>query len=121
MRLKRKQVFELAIVWLESEDIYLFAIEALITVGFLASCIIAWFLRTKFPKQSSKGWIWISLGLFSIAIHGVFDALDTLKWDVESLKDWLNFFDGLFFVLGILLIAIGIYWIAKLGAKKWGN
>ena len=39
-------------------------------------------------------------------LHGICDTLDTLEWtETETIadlaNDWLNFFDGLFFVLGL--------------------
>jgi hypothetical protein len=109
----------LTLVTLEPDDLFLISIEFLISVGLLISLAFALKIRSHYPNLTEKGWLEISTGLLGIFLHSIFDVLDTLKWSIEDLNDLLNVFDGLFFVLGIVLIGIGIMRIANYGAIAW--
>lgn len=109
----------MVLVYLDPEDIFLVTIEFLIVLGLLIALILAYRVGIRFPKLTSQGWTQIIIGIGGIFLHGIFDALDTLKWEIPEFTDWLNLFDGSFFVLGLLFIGIGIWKIANYGASAW--
>ncbi len=109
----------MALVTLEADDLFLISIEFLISIGLLVSLAFALKIRSRFPNLTVKGWLEICIGLLGIFVHGIFDVLDTFKWNIEDLNDILNVFDGLFFVLGLVLVGIGIMKIANYGATAW--
>ncbi|NHJ01327.1 MAG: hypothetical protein EAX86_04250 [Candidatus Heimdallarchaeota archaeon] len=109
----------MVLVYLDPADLFLIVIEVLIVLGLFIALIIGYRVRIRFPKLTVHGWNEICFGLLGISLHAVFDALDTLKWDISEFTDWLNLFDGSFFVLGIILIGIGIWKIANYGASAW--
>jgi hypothetical protein len=100
------------------EDFFLFGIESLIVVGLVVALIIAVMVQLRYSKTTSIGWGFIFMGLLFLTIHAVFDVLDTLQWE-DTMVDLLNVFDGVTFVIGMLLFAVGIYKIAEYGAKQW--
>ena len=112
----------MVLVSLDPADLFLISMEVLIVLGLSVAFFFALKVRSQYPKLTSEGWMCICAGIVSILIHGIFDAIDTLKWDITGIEmnDWLNVFDGSFFVLGILLIGYGIYKTANYGAKIWG-
>ena len=109
----------MALVTLEPDDLFLISIEFLISVGLLTALVFALKIRARYPNLTAKGWLEICTGLLGILLHSIFDVLDTLKWSIEDMTDLLNIFDGLFFVLGIVLVGIGIMKIANYGAIVW--
>ena len=106
-------------VTLDPDDLFLILIEILITIGLLVNLLFALKIQSRFPDLTSKGWREIWLGLLGISLHSIFDVLDTLKWDIEDFTDLLNVFDGFFFVLGLIVVGLGIYKIANYGATTW--
>ncbi|MFX0085220.1 MAG: hypothetical protein ACFFAU_06070 [Candidatus Hodarchaeota archaeon] len=109
----------MALITLERDDLFLISIEFLISIGLLISLVLALKIRSRYPNLTVKGWLEICIGLFGILLHSIFDVLDTLKWNIKDLNDILNVFDGLFFVLGLVLVGIGIMKIANSGATAW--
>ncbi len=105
--------------YLDSADLFLFVVEIIIAFGFLVVFLFSLFMSTDYHKIS-KGWNFVIVGLFFIFIHAVFDVLDTLKWEKKITRDILDFFDGLFFVFGLLLLALGILRINKHSKTLWG-
>jgi hypothetical protein len=105
---------------LEPADYFLIIMESTVVVGVLVVIVLALAIRSRYPELTSEGWLVICTGLISIIFHGIFDVLDTLKWNIDYMTDWLNVFDGLTFVAGIALLALGTWQIANYGAKKWG-
>ena len=106
-------------VTLDPDDLFLISIEILITIGLLVNLLFALKIQSRFPDLTSKGWREIWLGLLGISLHSIFDVLDTLKWGMEDFTDLLNVFDGFFFVLGLIVVGLGIYKIANYGATTW--
>ena len=111
----------MAFVALDPEDQFLIIVEILTLVGLLISSFLALRIRSRYPNLTSKGWLEVCIGLFSMALHAGFDVLDTLKWSIEEIdmSDLLNVFDGSFFLLGICLVGLGIWKTASYGAKEW--
>lgn len=105
--------------YLDSADLFLFIVEIIIAFGFLVVFLFSLFISTDYHKIS-KGWNCVIGGLFFIFLHAVCDVLDTLKWEKRKIRDILDFFDGLFFVVGLLLLAFGILRINKHSKTLWG-
>jgi len=104
---------------LDPEDLFLISMESLIVLGLFTATVISYKIRKKHPRITSEGWTSIVAGIAILMFHAIFDALDTLQFD-DFVIDILNLFDGLTFVIGLLLFAYGIYRIAEYGAKQWG-
>lgn len=109
----------MVLVALNPDDLFLITMETIIVIGLIISLIIALMVRSRYPKLTSQGWFEIYAGIACILFHGVFDVLDTLEWSIEILTDWFNVFDGLFFVIGLILVGVGIWKIANYGATAW--
>jgi hypothetical protein len=110
-------VVSLQVDLIDPEDLYLIGVESLIVLGVLVVLIIAYLILSRHEKIA-KGWNFVVFGLFFIFLHSVFDVLDTLQWD-DLTVDILNVGDGVTFLIGLLLFALGIYRIAEFGAKQW--
>ena len=108
------------LVTIKTDDYFLILMESLLIFFGIVALLIALKVRTRYPKLTSGGWLEICAGLGSFILHAIFDVLDTMKWDINEFSDWLNVFDGFFFVLSILLIAYGVWKIANYGAELWG-
>ena len=102
---------------IDPEDLYLIGVESLIVLGVLVALVIAYLILSR-HKKIAKGWNYVVYGLFFIFIHAVFDVIDTFQWDAFTV-DILNVGDGVTFLIGLLLFALGIYRIAEFGAKQW--
>ncbi|MHA2426312.1 MAG: hypothetical protein ACXAEF_16100 [Candidatus Thorarchaeota archaeon] len=102
---------------IDPEDLYLIGIESLIVLGVLVALVIAYLILSR-HESIAKGWNFVVYGLLFILLHSVFDVLDTLQWD-DLTVDLLNVGDGVTFLIGLLLFALGIYRIAVFGAKQW--
>ncbi|MHA1968620.1 MAG: hypothetical protein ACW964_12545 [Candidatus Hodarchaeales archaeon] len=109
----------MALVTLDSDDLFLVTMESLILIGLVITLILALRIRSRYPNLTSIGWLEICVGLLGVALHAVFDVLDTFKWSIEDMSDLLNVFDGSTFVLGLILVGIGILRVANYGAKAW--
>lgn len=108
--------------YLNHQDIFLFIVELLNMIGFSVSLSFALFnyakhRSTKFPL---RGWEIICVGLLLGVIHSFFDLLDTLDWGNDAVIDWLNLFDGAFFVLSIVMFGVGILLTLKWNIAQWG-
>jgi hypothetical protein len=110
-------VISLQVDLIDPEDLYLIGVESLIVLGVLVALVIAYLIQTR-HEEIARGWNLVVIGLVFILIHSVFDVLDTLQWD-DLIVDVLNVGDGVTFVIGLLLFALGIYRIADFGAKQW--
>jgi len=109
---------------IDPADTILILFEIIIAVLLMVTCIVAIKLQKQHSKLASKGWPAIVNGLVLILIHAIFDVLDTLDYsdllaDDTLLVDLLNVGDGLSLVVGIGLLAYGIYVIAEYGAEIW--
>lgn len=104
---------------LDPEDLFLISMESLIILGLFIATVLSYKIRKKHPRITSEGWTSIVAGIAVLMFHAILDALDTLQFD-DFLIDILNLFDGLTFVIGLLLFSYGIYRIAENGAKQWG-
>ncbi|MFW9848757.1 MAG: hypothetical protein ACFFF4_06435 [Candidatus Thorarchaeota archaeon] len=102
---------------IDPDDLYLIGVESLITLGVLVALVIAYLILSRHEKIA-KGWNFVVFGLLFILLHSIFDVLDTLQWD-DIVVDVLNVGDGITFLIGLLLFAIGLYRIAEFGAKQW--
>lgn len=102
---------------LDPEDTFLISAETLIIIGLAIAVFFAYRIHKK-HSSINTGWNIILYGMISLLVHSIFDMLDTLQWD-DFVVDVLNVLDGTAFVLGLLLLAVGIYKIAEFGAKKW--
>ncbi|MFW9994419.1 MAG: hypothetical protein ACFFD4_20415 [Candidatus Odinarchaeota archaeon] len=105
---------------LDSGDYFLFMMEFISCIGLAIALVLALIVKSRYSKLASRSWLIICLGLACIVLHGIFDVLDTLKWSIDNVVDWLNIFDALFFVIGIVLLGAGIWQFAKHGAEAWG-
>ncbi len=111
------QVVSLQVDLIDPDDLYLIGVESLIALGVLVALVIAYLILSRHEKIA-KGWNFVVFGLLFILIHSIFDVLDTLQWD-DIVVDVLNVGDGITFLIGLLLFAIGLYRIAEFGAKQW--
>ncbi|MHA2425938.1 MAG: hypothetical protein ACXAEF_14200 [Candidatus Thorarchaeota archaeon] len=102
---------------IDPEDLYLIGVESLIVLGVLIALVIAYLILSR-HERIAKGWNFVVYGLLFILLHSIFDVLDTLQWD-DLTVDLLNVGDGVTFLIGLLLFALGIYRIAEHGAKQW--
>ena len=109
----------MALFTLDPEDLFLVTMEFLILIGLVFTLFLALRIRSRYPKLTSIGWLEICIGLLGVALHAVFDVLDTLKWSIEDMSDFLNVLDGSTFVLGLILVGIGITRVANYGAEAW--
>ena len=96
-------------------------LELLTTLILLVALIFAISIHFKYPKLSAKSWLTICYGLFFLVIHALFDLLDSHDWETEILSDYFNIVDGITYIIGLLLIALGIVKISKKGQEIWGN
>lgn len=84
-------------------------------------------IRKDYPKLTEEGWKFMVFGIFSLFLHSICDALDTLDYmditnnenQADLINDILNLLDGSGYLIGILLLSLGIYKIANYGAKVW--
>ncbi len=104
---------------LEVRDVPLIASEILVAIGLAVAVLFAMGIRKKHPSVTSRGWDTMVVGLVFLLAHAVFDVLDTLKLG-DLTVDILNVADGLAFVLGLMLMVVGILQIAAYGAEQWG-
>lgn len=112
---------------LPGEDLILFLFELTIAIGLLIVCFLVIKIKKDYPKLTEEGWTFIVLGMISLLLHALFDALDTLDFmqvtnnetQADFINKILNLLDGSGFLLGIMLLSLGIFKIANYGAKVW--
>ena len=112
---------------LAEEDLFLILVELTIAIGLLIVCYLVIKIKRDYPKLTEEGWTFIVIGMISLLLHALFDALDTLDFmsitnneaQADFINDILNLLDGSGFLLGIMLLSLGIYKIADYGAKVW--
>lgn len=102
---------------LDPSDQFLFLVEVLYFVGALVTFGLAGLPATKYPKLTEKGWLQVIVGLGLVALHGLFDALDTL--DLGAVENWLDLLDGLFFVAGLAFVIVGVWRTANHAQEMW--
>jgi hypothetical protein len=107
-------IFEL----IDPSDLFLISIEIIISLGLLVALIISLMVRKKFLILANQGWNIVCLGIVCLLLHAIFDAIDTINL-ADVLIDILNLFDGLFFLLGIIILGFGIFKIANFSAEQW--
>lgn len=106
---------------IDPDDLYLWTIELLIIVGLLVSVYFAIKVKSKYKYLTEHGWNTIVYGMIFILFHAIFDALDTLEWTDDVITDMLNVLDGGTFVIGLCIVAFGIWKIAQYGDEIWGS
>ncbi len=104
---------------LDSSDVIVLSIELIVLVGYLLSLIVTIIIYHKNKRIISISWLWFIGAQICLFLHSLFDALDTLNWQSEYIDDWFDLFDGILFVVGVVVISIALFLLVKKEKEIW--
>jgi len=121
----------------DPSDVAVLTGELFLVVVGAVIVILSVLIWRNYPVLTKEGFLEIIFGFIAFTLHFLFDALDTIAtasenfYETQGLLDvaasfgviygTFDFLDGLFTIIGLLLIAIGILRIAAYGKQLWGE
>ena len=121
----------------DPSDVAVLTGELFLVVVGAVIVILSVLIWRNYPVLTKEGFLEIIFGFIAFTLHFMFDALDTIAtssenfYETQGLLDvaasfgviygTFDFLDGLFTIIGLLLIAIGILRIAAYGKQLWGE